>query len=282
MFLLSGLLLSAGSWIWSVNLSIYHALNSLAGQSYIFDKVVGLGLSTNLVKAGVIGACFLFAWMAGTDAAQIASRRKVLLITLIASVFVLATTKSLSKSVFLPRPFILSERSFHLENEQLVETPKLEYSVPYDDDSEKLYRELKNGKIFQNDLGAFPSDHAGFFLTIALGIFLAYRRPGVIALLWTIFIPLGAKIILGQHFPIDIATGAVIAIVVLLTMQFILGRWGNRVLDPVVDWTMRNSALTAAVLFIVLFEVSSTLDGVRDVGKVGKDVAKHMLGRPQS
>ncbi len=274
------ILLSQSHWLWSANTYIYHAFNDLAGHSWVLDQFIGLALSSNLVKAGVIGSCFMFAWLTGDDVAKIAVRRKILLITLLASVCVLATTKSLSKSVFLPRPFILSERTFHLEGDQLVETPRLEYNVPFDEESQKSFRELEHGQIVENDMGSFPSDHAGFFITIALGILLAYRRAGLVAVLWTIFVPLGAKVILGQHFPLDILVGAGIGVLILFSMQTILGKWGNRLLDPVADWSIKNSALSAALLFIVLFEVTSTLDDVRQIGKVGKDVAKHMKGRP--
>jgi hypothetical protein len=34
----------------------------LAGQSPIFDNLVGLALKNNLVKAGIVGACFFAAW----------------------------------------------------------------------------------------------------------------------------------------------------------------------------------------------------------------------------
>ena len=280
MWISSIIFLLESHWLWSANLYFYHALNDMAGQSFVFDKLLGLGLSSNLVKAGVIGACFMFAWLTGDDAVEIAARRKILLITLVSSVFVLTVTKPMSKAVFLPRPFVLSERSFHLEGDQLVETPRIDYNVPFDEDSQKTFRELKHGQIAENDLGTFPSDHAGFFITIAFGIFLAYRRAGLLAVLWTIFVPIGAKLILGQHFPMDILASVGIGALILFALQTILGRWGNRVLDPVADWTLKNSALSAALLFIVLFEATSTLDDVRQIGKVGKDVAKHMIGRP--
>jgi membrane-associated phospholipid phosphatase len=267
-------------WIWNINIYIYHALNGLAGHSWYFDALVGLALSSNLVKAGVIGACFMYAWLAGSDDLQIAARRKILLITLISAVFVLATTKSLSKTVFLPRPFILSEKTFHLEGQQLVQTPQIEYNVAEDEETEKSFKELKQGQIVQNDMGSFPSDHAGFFFTVALGIFLAYRRAGLIALAWTIFVPLTAKMILGQHYPIDIVVGMGVGTAVLLALQFLFRRLGDRVLSPVTNWTMANSALSAALMFIVLFEVANTLDGVRKVGKFGSGVAKHVMGRP--
>src|SRR5437016_7327430 len=48
-----------------------------------------------------------------------------------------------------------------------------------------LFRSLVNGDVETNDLGSFPSDHAGFFIAISLGIWLASRRLGLIALGWT-------------------------------------------------------------------------------------------------
>jgi membrane-associated phospholipid phosphatase len=273
-------LLTEVSWIWNANIQIYNALNGLAGHSWYFDALIGLALSSNLVKAGVVGACFMYAWSSGKDAIQISVRRKILLVTLISSVFVLATTKSISKTVFLPRPFILAEKTFHLEGDQLVETPQLEYVVAEDEETEKSFFDLKRGQIEQNDMGSFPSDHAGFFFTIALGIFLAYRRVGLIALAWTVFVPLAAKMILGQHYPLDILVGAAVGTLILLALQFLFRKLGNRILSPITDWTMAHSALSAALLFVVLFEVCNTLDGVRKVGRLGKDAAKHMVGRP--
>lgn len=279
MYMGSFLFLSDAGWLMSANNFVYHFFNDAAGHSWVLDQFVGLALSSNLVKAGVISACFMFAWLTGDDSSKIAARRKILLITLISSVFVLATTKSLSKSVFLPRPYIQSAHTFHLEGDQLVETPVLRYNVPFDEESQKGYRELEQGQIADNDMGSFPSDHAGFFITIALGIYFACRRAGLIAVLWTVCVPLGAKIILGQHFPLDILVGAGIGAGILASMQFLLGRWGGLFLDPATKWSLRNSALSAAMLFLVLFEVTATLDDVRQIGKVGKDVAKHMTGR---
>ena len=258
---------------------LYELLNSVVGHSWVLDTLLTLPLENQLVKAAIVGGCFVAVWFGRGEEAEIVRQRKILLLTLLAAVFVIATTKTISKTVFLPRPFIQSQKAFHLEGDQLVESQKLAFRVPLDDESQKGFQALQKGEDFQNDLGSFPSDHAGFFITIALGIFFACRRAGLLAILWTIFVPLLAKVVLGQHFPVDIVAGAGIGVLILLIMQTLLGRWGNRVLDPVADWTLKNSALSAALLFIVLFEVTSTLEGVRQVGKVGKDVAKHMTGR---
>ena len=219
----------------------------------------------------------MFAWLAGADAAEIARRRKILLITLIASVFVVATTKTLSKTIFLPRPFIQSEKTFHLEGERLVESRRLDYRVPLDDENQKSYAALQRGEIIQNDLGSFPSDHAGFYMTLAVGILLACRSAGLIALFWTLFIALGCRIITGQHSPLDIAVGSGIGVGILLALQVIIGKLGRRLIDPIINWTLKNSAVSSAVIFVFLFEAANTLEDVRQIAKVVVDIAKHLI-----
>ena len=256
---------------------LYSIINGLAGRSWIFDNLVDLPLESNLVKAALVGACFLFVWLGGTNEADTARRRKILLITLIASVFVIATTKTLSKTVFLPRPFILSQKTFHLEGDQLVETPRLNYRVPLNPENQKSFKELERGEIIQNDLGSFPSDHAGFYMTLAFGILLACRFAGLIAVFWTFFITLGSRIIAGQHSPLDIAVGSLIGIGILLASQFIIGNWGKRLIDPIVSWTLKYSALSSAIIFVAVFEAVNTLEDVRHITKVFVEIAKHLI-----
>jgi membrane-associated phospholipid phosphatase len=260
-----------------INDYLYETINGLAGQSWIFDNLIDLPLESNLVKASLVGACFLFVWIGGKDAADTARRRKILLITMIASVFVIGTTKTLSKTVFLPRPFIQSQKTFHLEGDQLVESARLDYRVPLDDESQKSFKALQRGEIIQNDLGSFPSDHAGFYMTLAVGIFLACRSVGLLAIFWTFFVTLGSRIITGQHSPLDIAVGSGIGIGILLATQFVIGRWGKRLVDPVVNWTLAHSALSSAIVFIYVFEAVNTLEDVRHLLKVGVEIAKHII-----
>jgi membrane-associated phospholipid phosphatase len=196
---------------------------------------------------------------------------------MVASVFVIGTTKTLSKTVFLPRPFIQSQKTFHLEGDQLVESPRLDYRVPLDDESQKSFKALQRGEIIQNDLGSFPSDHAGFYMTLAVGIFLACRSVGLLAIFWTLFVTLGSRIITGQHSPLDLAVGSGIGIGILLAAQFVIGRWGKRLIDPVVNWTLTHSALSSAIVFIYVFEAVNTLEDVRHLLKVGVEIAKHII-----
>ena len=271
------LLIPVANRLTGIDAYLYEMINGLAGRSWIFDNLMVLPVENNLVKAAVIGACFLMVWVGGKDGAETARRRKILLITLLASVFVIGTTKTLSKTVFLPRPFIQSQKTFHLEGDQLVESPRLEWHVPLDKESQKNFKELQNGEIIQNDLGTFPSDHSGFYMTLAVGILLACRSIGLIALGWTIFVTLGSRVITGQHTPLDIAVGSGIGIGILLTLQFIIGNMGKRLIDPIVNWTLKHSALSSAIIFIFIFEATNTLENIRPLLKLGVDIVKHLI-----
>src|SRR2546430_13859637 len=200
--------LSVGSWLMSLNDQLLIAINSVAGRSWLFDSIVAFFLDNDLAKAGVIGCCFLAAWYGGKSTNSTNARRKILIATLIAAVCVITTTKVLSKTIFLPRPEIQSQKIYRLEGEQLVEMKRMPVRVMLDETSQKDYRALLSGEIETNDLGSFPSDHAGFFIAISLGIWLASRRLGLLAVGWTLFVILAGKMISGQHTPLDVAAGA--------------------------------------------------------------------------
>ncbi|MGI8495831.1 MAG: phosphatase PAP2 family protein [Pyrinomonadaceae bacterium] len=256
---------------------LYEAINNFAGRSRYLDQLIDLPLESNLVKSALIGACFLFVWLSGKAEAETAKRRRILLITVLASLCVIATTKTLSQTVFLPRPFIQSQKIFHLENDRLVESARLAYRVPLDDENQKAFKALQRGEVIQNDLGSFPSDHSGFFMALAFGVFLACRSVGLIAVLWTFFITLGSRVITGQHSPLDIIVGSLIGIAILLALQVIVGKLGKRFVDPIVGWTLRHSALSSALLFLFIFEAVNTLEDVRHIAKIFTEIGKHLI-----
>ena len=71
---------------------------------------------------------------------------------------------------------------------------------------------------------------AGFFIAISLGIWLASRRLGLVALGWTVLVILSGKIITGQHTPLDVAAGAAVAVSELLILQALARRrLGDRI-----------------------------------------------------
>jgi undecaprenyl-diphosphatase len=138
---------------------------------------------------------------------------------------------------------------------------------------------MGRGEIEENDLGSFPSDHAGFFVALALGIFLACRRAGSVALVWTLFAILLSRIVTGMHSPLDIVAGGAIGAGMLLAAQWLAARrWATRVVEPVSVWTMRHAAVASALLFLVAFEATSALVHVRELAGTAMDIAGGVLG----
>lgn len=252
-------------------------INGLAGRSWLFDSVVAFFQDNDLAKAGVVGCCFLAAWYGGKSAAGTNQRRKILIGTLIAAVFVITTTKVLSKTIFLPRPQIQSQKIYRLEGDQLVEMKRMPVRTLLDETSQKDHRALLSGDVEDNDLGSFPSDHAGFFLAISLGIWLASRRLGWIALGWTIFVILAGKMISAQHTPMDIMAGATVAVAELAIIQYVAGKRFSGWLDKLSGLTLRYSALSSAIIFLVAFEVSSTMVHIRAFLGLLAAMRRHVL-----
>ena len=272
------ILISIASWFMNANDQLLILINSVAGRSWLFDNLISLFLENDLAKAGVIGACFLAAWY-GAKGQAATARRKILLTTLMAAVCVIATTKVISKTVFLPRPEIQSRKIFQLDGDQLVEMKRMNVRIPLDESSQKEYRAILSGDVQTNDLGSFPSDHAGFFLVISLGIFLASRRLGLLALGWTVFVILAGKMISAQHTPLDIAAGALVAVAMLAAFRFVAARkLFDRMLERISQLTIRHAAFSSAVIFAVAFEMASTMVHVREFLGLLAAMKRHGLG----
>jgi undecaprenyl-diphosphatase len=256
---------------------LYLFLNGLAGRSWLFDSLVALAIDNNLVKAAPVAAAFLYAWQAGSGAERRKARR-ILIVTLASLLAVLAATKFIADSVFLPRPFIQSQQTYHLEGGRLVEAPRLAYRTPQEGFSHGRFERLRAGEIEDNDLASFPSDHAAFYFALALGIFLASRTAGMFALAWAILVICGSRMITGTHSPLDIIAGIGIGGAILLGAQWAARRFGARPLEWLAGWTERQAALSSALLFLALFEVANTLDGIREVARTAKKIAERLAG----
>jgi hypothetical protein len=261
----------------NLNDQILAGMNGMAGRSWFFDSIVGLTQGNDLIKAGLIGCCFFAAWYSGKTLEDTRARRKVLLVTLVAAVCVLATTKVLSHTIFLPRPAIESQKIYHLSGDNLVEMKRTNVRVALDEESQKDHRDLVSGDVNSNDLGSFPSDHAGFFLAISLGIFLASRRIGFVAIGWTVFVILAGKLITAAHAPIDVAAGAAVAITELSIVRIAARTRLGAIFDRISLLTFKYSAFSAALLFAIVFEISSTLFHVRALLALVKAARLHLL-----
>ena len=272
------MLMSLAGRLADLNEQLTLLVNSVAGRSWLFDNVVAFFQDNDLAKAGVIGCCFLAAWYGGKSADGTNARRRILITTLIAAVFVITTTKVLSHTIFLPRPEIQSQKIYRLEGDQLVAMKRIPVRIPLDETSQKDYRALLSGDVDSNDLGSFPSDHAGFFIAISLGIWLASRRLGWLALAWTfLVIILAGKLIGAHHTPLDIVAGAAVAVGELAVIQYVVRKRFSGWLDKLSGLTLRYSALSSALVFLVAFEVSSTMVHIRAFLGLLAAMRRHVL-----
>lgn len=260
-----------GGW----NQSLYEGLNGLAGRSRLFDALMTLPLDNDFFKAGVVAGCFIFAWYRGAREAETVRGRSGLLLTLLAAFLSLATTQILSANIFMPRPLVLSQKSYAPPDGGHLPPQPLHFRQPLAGESVKAQvRHVDAGTVEENDLHAFPSDHAGFYLTLAVGTALVCWWAGLIAIFWVVVFVIGSKIFAGQHTPLDVLAGAGIGLAFLALLRIVARRTAAP-LEGASRCTVRHPALSAVLLFYVLFEVTDKLDDVRQLLAMARDLAFH-------
>lgn len=255
--------------------SLFELLNGLSGHSALFDQIFAAVATNDLLKAGMIGACLIAAWVAGKNDAESALIRRRLLLVLVAAGCTVATTKVLGKWISYPRPFVLShDQAYRFQDGQLSAYTKTPYRAALASDSEKRVAELNSGFIDSNDFESFPSDHAGFFGCLALGLLWAWRPAGWTALAWTLLVILPGKVVRGLHRPADIFAGLAVAVVILLVWQQ-LDRL--RLLDRLGQFTVRWNAVATGLFFAAAMEVACTLEHAQDAALAARDILRGLL-----
>ena len=131
----------------SFDLSISSFINGFAHRSFRFDEFVVFVSRSNLLKGGVVIGLICWLWFQDGD---IRRKREALLAAMIASIPALAIGWTVSQLISRPRP---------------LNEPQFLFRAPYGQNS--------MGWV---NVSSFPSDHAGFFIAISLGIWSMYSR----------------------------------------------------------------------------------------------------------
>ncbi len=238
------------------------------------DLLVGAVSTNDLLKSGPIGGCLIAAWVAGRTGEETSRLRRRLLLVIMAAGCAVIATKLTSHWIAYPRPFVLTQNAYRLSGDQLVPYPKTELRMPEAPDSDERMNNLAQGIVSSNDWESFPSDHAGFFGCLALGLFWVHRRIGTLALGWTLVVILGGKWLRGLHRPADLLAGLAIGLIFLLLWR-LLDRcaW----LDRIGQWTVRQNAWATGFLFFVAVEVTSTLDHLQDAALSARTILRAFL-----
>lgn len=247
-----------------IDIFLFQALNGLVGRSWTLDYLLALAIDSPVVKAAPIGACFFYAWFSRSDDGERGRRRqRILLVTLLSLFLVGPINRAFAEANIAPRPFLYAEQSWVLRDGELVEARRVPVRVMKAGGMRDRAAGVAEGTLEGNDLVGFPSDHAAFFGALALGIFLASRAAGLVALAWTVLVVLGVRVAAGLHWPIDIFAGALIGAAVLLALQFLAARFGQGLIAPIRAWADRNPGPVSALLFIILAEASVTMGTLR-------------------
>ncbi|MBC8747490.1 membrane-associated phospholipid phosphatase [Paraburkholderia sp. WC7.3g] len=118
---------------------------------------------------------------------------------------------------------------------------------------------------------SFPSDHAMLWMAVATGIFLVWRRIGVLAMLYTALFICVPRAYLGFHYPTDLLVGAAVGIVITVVMTRDAIR--KRYATPVLRWIDRYPGPSAMLAFILCLELVTQFDELR---RLAIGVFKHL------
>ena len=167
-----------------MELQIFNAIHSLAGQSKLLDWVALL-LANYLGYFLILGtAYFLFKekdW-----------KKRFLNLSFISLAVILSRgllTEIIRFFYFRPRPFVALE-----------------------------FEPLFNHSALQ---AAFPSGHAAFYFALAFAIFFINRRLGVWYTIGAVFMGL-ARVYAGVHWPLDIVAGALVSLLSVFVVKWLL------------------------------------------------------------
>lgn len=108
---------------------------------------------------------------------------------------------------------------------------------------------------------SFPSDHAMLWMSVATGIFIVWRRVGVLALLYTAIFICIPRAYLGYHYPTDLLAGAAIGIAItyVMTRDSVRARYATQSLR----WIERYPGQFSMLAFVLCLELVTQFDELR-------------------
>jgi membrane-associated phospholipid phosphatase len=222
----------------SFDLDILRFANQFAFRSTTADHIIS-AISGLYMTHLVLVAMLWWVWFRGGISAR--RDREIVIATIVASFGALLLGRSLAHWLpFRLRPFA---------------NPELAMSFPPNESTTHLLRTWS----------AFPSDHAMMWCALATGIFIASRRLGVVALLYSLLFVCLPRIYLGLHHPTDIVAGAALGVsICVICNSTAIRQW---IAAPALNWSVRHEGGINVALFLLGFEFASQFDEIRTLSE---------------
>lgn len=231
-----------------IDRAIIEALNHFARESYTFDSAVVLLGHYQLAKGGLFMGLMWWAWFRG--GAHERSTREMVLVTVVAAVAAVLLTRGLAQVL----PF--RDRPLH--------TAGFNFTYPYTLEDDIL-----------DNWSAFPSDHAGLFVALVVGLFMISRPVGIAAGLYAAFFVLLPRLYLGLHWPSDILVGGIIG--GGLTWLAMMPRPRELITKPALWVLDLQPGVFYAAAFLVTAQMSMLFDEPRELLSFLHDTAQRLL-----
>lgn len=162
----------------SLDYQLFELVNQFSGKNHLFDQIVILFSKYGPVCFGLV---FVWLWFSKTGNRE--QNRKIVLYALTITVIALGLNKIIEMIYFRPRPFVT--HAVTLLSDKSSSDP------------------------------SFPSNHSAGSFSLALALFWGNRKLGSVLLIFAFFMAL-SRIYIGVHYPMDVACGAVIALIVTI------------------------------------------------------------------
>jgi len=195
----------------SFDRSLLLALNTWAHRSLLLDKAVVTLLGEPLLGGSFFCLFFWWLWFANADSFESLVANRISVIRAVAGLYL---------ALFAARAL----QTFSPPRIRPVNDPALRLVEPF------------GGKVdWDPDWSSFPSDHAVIFFALATAIWIHNRWLGAVAYAWVLVFALLPRVYVGFHYPLDIAAGAIIGIVIMeLACGAPLARW----MQASIEWTL--------------------------------------------
>lgn len=209
----------------SLDLAVTEFFNEFVQQSWAFDAVMVYLASSNLAKGYLILPLFWWAWFR-EDGDE--NRHAMLVTLLISCIVAVAISQIAQYKPIRVRPLFTPE--LHLKHAEGLQ--EWHYS----------------------SWSSFPSDHATFFFSLAVGMFFISQALGWLALVHAVVIISFPRVYLGLHYLTDIAAGALLG--GSITYAFCTS---ERIRTRLGSWTKTCERTRPAALYTGLFVLTTQM-----------------------